>query len=160
MAMKSQHNEFIIKSKYPGTYFVLLPGELLSMLDAYYFGPLEIDIPYYGGGLKSDHLQIAHYDSNNQIESSINIYMSVANLIEAHMKNNKKGDIRNAPSEISWSEKKIWLSCGCAIVNLHGEFIVKLFWEKIHKIAKVTDTLKRSNLTIDDINRRLFRLIF
>ena len=123
MAMKSHHSRFIIKSNYPDTYFVLLPDELLSMLDSYYYGPLEIKLLNYKDYRDFEHLRITHFDSNNQIDSSIMIIMPVAKLIKDYMKNHNEGDILNSPSEVVWSEKRIKLICTCAIVNLNGEFI-------------------------------------
>ena len=153
--MSHKHVEFISKNKFPNTYVTLLPTELLELLNAYYFGPLEMAFNYYGGVLT-----IRYFDSNNNNIVSINVDIVISDLIGYHKLYPTNG--RHEPGEgyIQWSQKFVAIGQERTRLAFYDDYKINLFWEKLEQLANTITRLKEQNLSHDAIDLRLTTLHF
>lgn len=161
--MQNTHSQFL--SKWPGTYFSILPSDLLRILDAYYYGLLEITVDYTSISTelpvgKLEHLRIVRFDFNGQVDTVFHISTSLSSLIEYYIESPIGGGMDYRHTKILWRFNVIYIIKDSADrMNLNGEFITKLFWQKIQKIVDTINILKQRNLSIYEIDHELKKLI-
>ena len=103
--MRNDHSHFVDKENFPSTYFILVPNELLRLLDAYYFGPLEITIEYDDSLSPFDELlTVNHFNVNNQVDSLIEIIIPFADLIEKYKSNPEDGGLGGYSNNVGWTK--------------------------------------------------------
>ena len=80
----------ILYASWPNTYLALLPKELKNLLTDYYYGPLELI--YYHHAKDQGVLRILKFEGN-KLDCSINVTLSVFNLLADYDKNHDHGTI-------------------------------------------------------------------
>lgn len=160
--MENDHYTFFTKDEFSGTYLFLLPNELLRLLDSYHFGPLEINVEYkLKKGRPYEYLTIDRFNSDNIIDTDIEIDISTVDLLKQYKINNKDGRYKHHDSIVFWKDNSISIKCGdCATMYLNGNYTVKIFWEKITRIADMVTMLRGQNLSVEEIFLALFNLVF
>ena len=160
--MENDHYTFIRRSEFSETYLFLLPKELSRLLDAYYFGPLEINLEYKLKTLRPyEYLKIDRFNSDNVIDTSIEIVI----LREIYWHSTKQIMLREGINTTIvlylWKNNLILIKCGdCATMYLNGDYTIKIFWEKITRIAATITMLREQNLSVQQINLEVFNLVF
>jgi len=140
----------ILYNQFTNTYLTLLPKELQDLLTGYYYGPLELI--YYHHEKDRSVLVIRKF-ANNKLDSSINITISVTNLVEEYEKNHNDGIFPTIDGEttVNWKRKYVEIGQTSTYarpkIYLHG-YIAKLFWQKLKYLANTLT--KNYNLGVSD----------
>ena len=153
--MSHKHVEFISKNKFPNTYVALLPTELLELLNAYYFGPLEISFNYDKG-----FLHVRYFDSNNDGIADIEVDVVIFDLIKRYKLHPKDGYYGHRKSQIHWTKTLVVIACECSRLAFYDNYKINLFWEKLEQLANAITRLEEQNLSYNGIYLKLTTLFF
>ena len=159
------HTSFITREDFPGTYFTILPIDLLKIINAYYTGPIEIQVDIdpnsnHKPGTMID-LDIYIFDSSVEVQSVFRLWdFNILELWKYYMLNPNNGHAGTTFVTVSWRIGEIELYCQYTSIWIRDDYRIKLFWTKINNIIDRINHYKAANLTDQQINTQLTAMWF
>lgn len=154
------HTSFINREDFPGTYFTILPIDLLKIINAYYAGPIEIQVDIdpnssHKPGTTID-LDIYIFDSSVEVQTLFRLWdFSIVDLWKYYVLNPDSGHSGTTVVTVSWHIGEIELYCKYTSIWIRDDHRIKLFWSKIKSIIDKINQYKQSNLSDQQINALL-----
>ena len=145
------------KEKYPNTYFLLLPKELLSLLSLYYYGLLELEYIYFSNikGL----LTIRKFDNHSKLEFQIQLIIIVTKLLSIYNEKEENMTFTGDSENVVWRPNEVGILIENGVIYIRN-YMAELFWQKVRAIVDMINNLINSGLGNREIMRRFEEEIF